>query len=346
MTIRRVRFSAPRVSFALASFAVASTAGFCDSRAEAGPATSTKAVTEDRYPQHPVAFPKGVTGLADVTYSTLSGFRPLTLDLYLPSRAKRAISAAPAIVFVHGGGWMSGHTRHSGAFENWPEVLASIAAKGYVVASVNYRLSAEAPSPAAEQDVKAALRWLRVHALEYGIDKQRIGIWGGSAGGQLAGLAGTSCGVATLEPVVTAAITDPLESDCVQSVVAWYGVFNFVPIVKNLTAGNPVARYLGCGNKPCSDDKVALASAIHFVDSSDPPFLLIHGALDKTVAASQSQEFHEALRAQGVKSELLIIPDVDHSFVGSSAESTRGASLQALKATIEFFDRTLGKVSH
>jgi acetyl esterase/lipase len=98
-----------------------------------------------------------VSGLPDLVYSTLSGFRPLTLDLYVP--ANPVSGGAPVIIYVHGGGWMSGHTRHSGAFENWPGVLASLAGRGYVVASLNYRLSSEAPSPAAEQDVKSAVRW-------------------------------------------------------------------------------------------------------------------------------------------------------------------------------------------
>jgi dipeptidyl aminopeptidase/acylaminoacyl peptidase len=80
---------------------------------------------------------------------------------------------------------------------------------------------------------------------------------------------------------------------------------------------------------------------VSYVDRTDPPFLLIHGALDKTVAASQSEKFHAALQASAVKSQLLILPDVDHSFVGSTPELTRDASLRALRATIEFFDATL-----
>lgn len=302
------------------------------------PRIGAKPVLEDRYPERRVSFPGGVTGLADQTYATMSGFRPLTLDLYLPAR--QASGGAPAIIYVHGGGWTSGHTRHAGAFENWPEVLASIAATGYVVASVNYRLSAEAASPAAEHDVKSAVRWLRAHAARYNVDKGRVGIWGGSAGGQLAALAGTSCGVQALEP---SAADDkaPVESDCVQAVVAWYGVFDLTPLASTGVPPPTVASYLGCEEGSCSEDKIAPASAIRFVDRSDPPFLLIHGALDKTVALSQSEKFHAALLAGAVKSQLLVLPDVDHSFVGGTAELTRSASLRALHATIDFFDATL-----
>jgi acetyl esterase/lipase len=302
------------------------------------PAIGTKAVLEDRYPQRRIAFPGGVTGLPDLTYSTLSGFRPLTLDLYLP--AGQVSGGAPVIIYVHGGGWVGGHTRHSGAFENWPGVLASLAARGYVVASLNYRLSSEAPSPAAEQDVKSAVRWLRANAARFSVDKRRIGIWGGSAGGQLAALAGVSCGVSALAPPVADAKA-PLESDCVQAVVAWYGVFDFAPLARNVTAPANVARYLGCEAGVCADDKIALASAVRHVDRNDPPFLLIHGALDKTVAVSQSQTFHAALQANAVKSQLIVLPEVDHSFIGNTAELTRSASLRALQATIDFFDAEL-----
>jgi acetyl esterase/lipase len=327
-----------KIRSTLIALALTSTVAFGDAPTDPEPAIGTKAVLEDRYPERRIAFPGGVTGLPDLTYSTLSGFRPLTLDLYLP--AGQTTGGAPVIVYVHGGGWAGGHTRHSGAFENWPGVLASLAARGYVVASVNYRLSGEAQSPAAEQDVKSAVRWLRANATRFGVDKRRIGIWGGSAGGQLAALAGTSCGVSALAPPVADAKA-PLESDCVQAVVAWYGVFDFVSLAKNVVAPPNVARYLGCEVGACADDSIALASAVRHVDRSDPPFLLIHGALDKTVAVSQSQNFHAALQAGAVKSQLIVLPDVDHSFVGNTAELTRTASLRALHATIEFFDTTL-----
>jgi acetyl esterase/lipase len=327
-----------KIRSTLIALALTSTVAFGDAPTDPEPAIGAKAVLEDRYPERRIAFPGGVTGLPDLTYSTLSGFRPLTLDLYLP--AGQTTGGAPVIVYVHGGGWAGGHTRHSGAFENWPGVLASLAARGYVVASVNYRLSGEAQSPAAEQDVKSAVRWLRANATRFGVDKRRIGIWGGSAGGQLASLAGTSCGVSALAPPVADAKA-PLESDCVQAVVAWYGVFDFVSLAKNVVAPPNVARYLGCEVGACADDSIALASAVRHVDRSDPPFLLIHGALDKTVAVSQSQNFHAALQAGAVKSQLIVLPDVDHSFVGNTAELTRTASLRALHATIEFFDTTL-----
>ena len=95
--------------------------------AESAPPVAEHPVLEDRYPERVTSFPQGVLGRADLVYSVLPGFRPLRLDLYEPTGKS---GSRPLVVFIHGGGWLSGHTRHSGAFENWPAVLASLAAKG------------------------------------------------------------------------------------------------------------------------------------------------------------------------------------------------------------------------
>ncbi len=91
------------------------------------------------------------------------------------------------------------NTRHSGALENFPLALAQLASEGFVVASVEYRLSSEAPFPAALQDVRAALRYLKDNSGKYRIDGNKVAVWGGSAGGQLAALAAASCGDQTLD---------------------------------------------------------------------------------------------------------------------------------------------------
>jgi acetyl esterase/lipase len=328
--------------------------------AAAEPGVGAKPVLEDRYPERRVAFPGDVVGFADLTYSSLSGFRPLILDLYKPASSAQP---QPLVIYLHGGGWMGGHTRHSGAFEDWPGVLASLAARGYVVASVEYRLSSEAAFPAAVQDVKAAIRWLRAHASEFGIDKSRAVVWGGSAGGQLAGLVGASCGVAALEPPGAAANQHPepgaaaakpvadassaqsVESDCVQGVITWYGVFDFSHVLRDTKnqLRSPEHRYLGCAPGSCSAATVAMASAVTHVDGKDPPVLMIHGVNDHTVPVEQSRSYLAALRSKGVKAELLEIPNVDHSFIGTTPAATREASLRALNRSIEFIDATLSR---
>ena len=289
----------------------------------------------------------GVVGLLPaigayiVLYSAPPGYRPLRLDIY---RQAAPNGPRPLVVYIHGGGWQSGHTRHAGAFANWPEVLASLARKGYVVASIEYRLSSEAKFPAQIHDVKQAIQWLRANAAKYSIDAQKTVVWGGSAGGQLAALAATTCGVEALKPE-SADKTVSTPSDCVQGLVAWYGVFDFNAIPPPPPgvddAVSAAGKYFGCAPAQCAN-KIALASPITHVDAKDPPALLIHGELDKVVLVGQSRAFDAALRAKGVGSELLVIPAVDHSFIGSSPEATRQASLQALSKTFAFIDAVVG----
>jgi acetyl esterase/lipase len=127
------------------------------------------------YGPQKIAFSDGVSGVFDLTYATLPGYRPLTLDLYSPPPGAGPL---PLVVFVHGGGWNGGDARHAGTFEDFPAQLAALAAQGYVVASVNYRLSEEAHFPAPLQDVKAAIRWLRAGAAGRNIDITRVAVWG------------------------------------------------------------------------------------------------------------------------------------------------------------------------
>jgi len=307
-------------------------------------------VLEDPYPPRERRFANSVTGLADVVFATHSGYRPLRLDLYLPPGAQQEGTNHPLLVVIHGGGWQAGHTRHFGAFANWPEALAAIAFEGFVVASVEYRLSGEAPFPAAFEDVRAAIRWLRTNAVSYGIDPSRVVAFGGSAGGQLAALVGTSCGKlensgnSTATPVAPQPVTSP-ESACVQGVVAWYGVFDFAPLINQ--AGNaaaipgPIDRYLACAGGPCNPEVVVAASPINWVDAADPPFLLVHGIDDTVVPVQQSRLMDAALKGAGVDSTLIEIPAVEHSFIGSTPAATRNASRQAWEASIEFIRKVL-----
>lgn len=296
-------------------------------------------VLEDRFPQPKVAFAHDVESQPDLIYSVPPGFRPLRLDLYRPRNTGSVTRGLPLVIYVHGGGWLSGHTRHAGAFGNWPGVLALLASKGYVVASIEYRLSGEAPFPAAIQDVKTSIRWLRSKSAQFGIDPTSVVIWGGSAGGQLAALAATSCKVESLAPDPQSPLA--AQSDCVQGLVTWYGVFDFVnaPLagVAGQPTNSPVKKYLGCMPSDCKST-AELASPVSHLDKSDPPALLIHGDLDKVVPVAQSQMFYEATQSKGSRATLLVIKGVDHSFIGENPEATRRASLQALTATFEFID--------
>jgi acetyl esterase/lipase len=161
--------------------------------------TATPRGQEDSYPVQDVTFPNGVEASLGLVYREPPGFRALTLDLYLPPKTvRRPAQGFPLVIFIHGGAFLVGDSRHNPPFADFPGVLASLSARGYVVASVEYRLSGEAVFPAAIRDVKAAIRWLRAHASEYDIDPARAMSWGASAGGNLAGLAAVSCHVPLL----------------------------------------------------------------------------------------------------------------------------------------------------
>lgn len=292
----------------------------------------------DAYPVHQTRWPGGVTSLADVTYSSIPGYRPMILDLYMPPKMR---SPKPLIVYVHGGGWVAGTTRNAGAHGNFPAALAKLASEGFVVASIEYRLADEARYPAQLQDVRAALRFLKTNAVRYGLDPARTGIWGGSAGGHLAALAALSCGAGNLDPAGTAA---PVGSECVQAAVTWYGVFDFAALAagrKDRTDG-AAEKLMGCSG-PCSDAQYAPASPVTYVDPRDPPFLLIHGEDDKTVPVAQSRLAEARLRAAGVPVETIYIPGVDHSFIGKSPAETRAATLKATNATFDFFHKVLDR---
>lgn len=294
------------------------------SAALAEPQIAATPVEDDSYPTPPVSFPGGVRGRPGLAYSEPAGYRPLRLDLYLPPEtAKRPPSGYPLVVYIHGGGWTGGDRRRSGAFVDFPGVLAQLAARGYVVASIDHRLSAEAAFPAQAQDVKAAIRWLRERGAVYGIDPARAMTWGVSSGGHLAALAALSCDAAAA-------------SECVQGAVAWSGTYD-------LGAAAAQARaLLGCAGASCKKGAIAAASPVSFIDAKDPPLLLIAGDADSTVPAQQATDFAARLKAAGVAGEVIVLPGVDHELLGRGESETRAAHLRALDETFKFFDKTLG----
>jgi acetyl esterase/lipase len=213
-------------------------------------------------------------------------------------------------------------------------VLAALAAEGFTVASLEYRLSGEARYPAQLQDTNAALRFLRAHAADYKIDPTRVGLWGGSAGGHLAALTAVTCRNIALDPAAG-------KDSCVQAVVTWYGVYDFKKMTGKPTGDDAGSRLLGCDGV-CPDDKLAAVSPATYIDAKDPPFLLIHGEEDKTVPVEQSHIGEALLRKAGVPVETIYIAGVDHSFIGANPAATREATLRATNATFDFFHAKLG----
>jgi acetyl esterase/lipase len=307
------------------------------------PQIAARLVDADRYPRDRAAFPGGVRALPDLVYSSPPGFGPLTLDLYLPPAP--SVQPRPLVVYIHGGAWQGGSKRASGAFADWPLALASLAARGYVVASIDYRLAPHATFPAQIVDVKEALRWLRSKAGAYGIDRSRVLVWGAEAGGHLAALAAASCGAAGLERLAGAApphaganaSAGPRpadESACAQAAVVWYGAADLVRMRHSPAADS----FLGCAGRDC-DPQRRLASPVSYIDPGVPPFLVIHGMEDLAVPVDQAAVLNDAIRARGGSVELILLPGVGHGFVGRTPDATREASKRAWARTVDFISR-------
>ncbi len=266
--------------------------------------------------------PEGVELLTDLAYR--EGNPMWKLDLARP--IENAGVPLPALVIVHGGGWRSGDKGGG----QWRSLPLQYASKGYVCISLNYRLTGEAPFPACLEDVKCAVRWLRAHAAEYGVDPDRIGAYGNSAGAHLVSMLGLVGPDAKLEG------DGPWQdhSSLVQAVCASATPADFTNW-KSGTSFGDTAFLAGPEEKLAEQRKQA--SPISYVKAASPPFLLVHGTADTTVPYSQGERFAAALKEAGAKDvTLLTYEGAGHGVFGQHADET-GPAMEA------FFARTLGK---
>ena len=255
---------------------------------------------------HPVSALAEIEVLRDIEYVPGGGNARL-LDLYRP---KKRAALLPVIVWIHGGGWRNGS---KAACPPRP-----FTTNGFAVASINYRLSGEAPFPAQIDDCRAALNFLRANAEKYNLDTAHIGIWGGSAGGHLVALLG-----------VTGA-----PSNRVQCVVDWFGPTDLTPSgpyqgkdISFITQffGGPVQEKL---------DLARQASPLLHVTKDAPPFLIMQGGQDRAVDPAHSKQLLAALQKVGVEATLKIIPDAGH---GGPKFSTP----ENLQQILKFFEHHL-----
>ncbi len=273
--------------------------------------------------------PDGVAAHRNLVYASV-GDRKLHLDLYIPE--DRPAKPMPLVVWVHGGGWRNG----SKAGINR---AAPVLERGYLLASVEYRLSGEAIFPAAIADCKAALRWLRANASKYGIDPDRIAAWGSSAGGHLVALLGTASDVREWDAM------HPENQDVSSRptvVCNWFGPTDFLRMndfegrIDHDAPQSPESLFIG-GPIQQMPEKTQRANPIRYVSGDDPPMLLMHGEKDQAVPYNQSELLFAALEKAGVKSRLYKVVGGDHGFRGATEDTPE----ELVEMAAEFFDRHL-----
>lgn len=250
-----------------------------------------------------VVHSEGSTFLDNLTYHRIDQ-RDLHLDLFLPKQA--GSTAAPLVIMIHGGGWRSGN-------KDMDHPMAAYwAANGYIAACVEYRLSMEAQYPAQIQDIKTAIRWLKLHAQRFAIDTTKVAIMGCSAGGQLAALIGSRNDDFPLYQ------TDAYNqvSDRVQAVIDFDGVLAFLHPDSSEGKDRPdkpsaATQFLGIPAQDCPD-RWNEASALHQVNPSSAPILFVNSSQPR-FSAGQQDMMHK-LDALGIPNKAYLLEGTPHSF--------------------------------
>jgi acetyl esterase/lipase len=255
-----------------------------------------------------------------------------TLDLAMPSGGKE--KPRPTVVVIHGGGWIEGDKSSFASDEHGvPGNIVDFARLGFVAATINYRLSGEAPYPAALLDCQCAIRFLRAHADEYGIDPERVGAYGNSAGGHLALL----LAMVAESAKDVAAQPFPQQSSAVQAAVSDSGPLDLVRQQEQNQLRTIIERFLG---GPPTGERLALyreASPSMHIVAKLPPLLLIYGETDEQVDVRTADAFVDALGRAGCKD----VSYVRLAGVGHCPHSLK--RVPYLKPVVnEFFARALG----
>lgn len=256
-----------------------------------------RVLTAAETPKFMPALPADIRVERGIAY--LPADRKEKADLYFPLETSKA-AQLPAVVIIHGGGWEIGQRGSSREIN----IGSTLARNGYVAMSIDYLLSISncVVWPTNLWDCKTAVRWLRKNANHLGIDPNRIGVIGGSAGGQLASMVALTTPSDGLDP------SGPYEnySCAVCCCVDMYGVVDLAAWRKHLGMLGKSAEQ--------APELYRQATPLTYVRSNSPPFLILHGTADKVVNIEQSRRFAEAMQNAGVEHEFVIVPNAPHTF--------------------------------
>ena len=269
----------------------------------------------------------------DIAYANLSPAQKL--DIYIPDEG---VGPFPVIVAIHGGAFKHGD-KADGQLTPMLEGLK----RGYAVVSINYRMSGEALFPKNINDVKAAIRWIRANAKQYYLNPDKIAAWGGSAGGNLSSLAGTSGDVKELDDL---SLGNSNQSSRLQAVVDWFGPTDFLMMDSQLIetgngkpdhneANSPESLVLG---KKITEipDKVKEANPETYITQDDPPFFIEHGTKDHLVPTQQSTNFAAKLKPVLGNEKVTL-----HLLEGAKHGGPEFSTTENLNLVFEFLDRYL-----
>jgi acetyl esterase/lipase len=266
-----------------------------------------------------VAVPETVVFERDIEFANPDG-QHLQVNL---ARPKTGDGPFPAVVCIHGGGFRAGKR------ESYDRLCVTLAQNGYVAITVTYRLAPAYPFPAAVQDCKAAVRWLRANAAKYHLDPARIGATGGSAGGHLVQFLGVTAGVKEFD------VGENLEaSSAVSCVVNFYGPSDLTKSYgASVDAAEVLPLFFG-GDLSTKRREHIVGSPLYWATPDAAPTLIIHGTEDDHVAYEQATWMLDRLKACAVEAELMPIEGAGHGFKGPDLEKAQSAMLT-------FFDKHL-----
>ena len=259
----------------------------------------------------------------DVVYRTVAG-QPMKMDIYRPASATGV--RLPAVVVIHGGAWVSGARDDSGT----TGLAQAIAQNGLVAASVSYRLAPKHRWPAMLEDVQAAVRFLRANSARFGIDPDRIGAAGASAGGHLSLMLGMR------DSVERNTRDHPSVSSRVTAVFNLFGptdmTQDFAPVLRDTIGMQVVGKRFADAPDIARD-----MSPVNFINARTAPVFTVHGTVDMIVPVEQARRLDRAMRQAGREHRMVIVEGMGHA-----PDRNNPTHVAALAQAIQFLREELG----